>query len=187
MIKRFFISMVALVGIVSISATVSNRSKDYLSIGPKISFNKDQYLLSTSENYNDTCYRQWYPKKGDEDVWPLKKGLIIEYRMVNQSIDSTIINMLKEYKKQGFIVHDHLNETTKERTIDYLAFKDDKYIWNILRIVSLKNRFLRSYHYTQSGDLSDKNNKQKVLAFVKKNRMKMIKKLGKLELPEVNL
>jgi hypothetical protein len=196
MIRNKSIWLIGFIGLILTSFTVINVDKviDFLSIGEQIEFDGEKYNLKWSSNPSTNYYKQEYLRESDNNLNNYHKMMIIEAIKGDLTVDQAAgvkIQELENWKKKNPVVN-YLkfdNKDTKETMIDFVV-SDGAYIyeWNLYRYQQQKNKkdkYMVLYAYSYRDSLNDNNDLKEFFGHIKENRINMINKIGKLDLPKV--
>jgi phosphodiesterase/alkaline phosphatase D-like protein len=179
------------------SFTLTNYSDiiDYLSIGNKISFNNDDYILKSSSNPLPNNFKQEYVKK-NENSNSIHTFITIEATKGNTSVLQAAKIKIQDLEisklKYNVINYQKFeNKLAKETIIDYLIH-DGNYIyeWNIYRYqqqVNVNDTSLVIFEFTYRDSLNSEKDLETFFTYTQANRMKMINTVGSVIVPKVEI
>ncbi len=193
--KKNYNLLIGILGLMlsSFAALGQENIKDYLSIGNQKVFNTENYNLKWSSNPSVNYYKQEYLRK--EDAFPnYEKMLIVEtikgYLTADQ-VATMKINELENWKKANpMVTYEKFdNKDNNEVIIDFvLSDGQSIYEWNVYRYQEQKSQsgnYLVLYCYSYRNYISEKVSVKNFLDFVSKNRIEIIDKVRKTEIPKV--
>jgi hypothetical protein len=185
---------IGFLGLLFISTTkAQSETTEYLSVGNKIEFNGENFELKWSSHPSNEYYKQEYLRK-DDKLPNYEKMLMVEAVKGNIPAKNVVagkINELENLKKRNPVVnYEKFENTEKNEIILDFIMSDGKstYEWNIYRYQNQSNEsgdYLVLYSYSYRNYISNEKDKRKFLSEIKKMKKDLVKKVGKIDLPNV--
>jgi hypothetical protein len=189
--KLFTIGFLSLLFISTVKA--QSEPTEYLSVGKKIEFNGENFELKWSSHPSNEYYKQEYLRK-DDKLPKYEKMLMVEAVKGNIpaiNVATGKINELESQKRRNPIVnYEKFENKEKNEIILEFVLSDGNsiYEWNIYRYKNEKNKsgnYLVLYSYSYRNYILNEKEKIKFFNEIKKMKQDLVKKVGEIELPNV--
>ncbi|WP_434353081.1 hypothetical protein VH441_07740 [Psychrobacter sp. HD31] len=172
------------------TANANSEPTEYLSIGKEIEFNGEVYELKWSSHPSKEYYKQEYLRKNDS-LPEYEKMLMVEAIKGDFPaiyVANGKINELEGWKSINPIVSYEKFEYGKEIVLEFILSSGNIYEWNIYRYRNEKNEsgnYLVLYAYSYRNYVSNEEEKNTFLNTIVTTKANLVKKVGNIELPNI--
>jgi|SRR5690554_961025 len=192
--KNLLFSIFALTFLVSFKSDEVKPAKDYLGVGKSLMFNEHEFHLTWSGNPSVGYYKQEY-LLDSTTIENYNEMLLIEAIKGNISPElaaNAKVAELQQLKEDNPTINWNVYEGNGEIIIDFvITDKATIYEWNLYRYAILKDVNKQKYLVLRAYSFKDKlysnDDLKPFFNKILENRDDYIAKLGKLELPKLNV